>query len=115
VNNALQLTSNSVLIPGNTTGPALPSPASPSASPHTATSIPTQTSTPIRGLSTRVYAGIGVGAAVGFVLLAILGTVLFKKYKYSRQRPTETGKSEQTITGIQELEAREHFAELSNS
>jgi hypothetical protein len=76
-----------VLIPGNTSGPVIPSSASHS-SVSSSTNLPSTTSTPAkapttatRKLSTPVYAGIGVGALSFLVLLAILSVLLIKKYK----------------------------------
>lgn len=113
-----------MLIPGNTTGPVIPSSVLQS-SVSSSTSLPSATSTPTkapttatRKLSTPVYAGIGVGALSLLVLLAILSVLIIKKYKVKKSakcQEVDSGIPEMTSCQIYEtpqLEAHERFVEL---
>jgi hypothetical protein len=117
----LQLSDDSVLIPGNTTGPIIPTSVLPSSvssaiSLPSATSIPTKV--PTRELSIPVYAGIGVGALSSLVLLVTLSVFLIKKYKVKNSAKGHEADSDipemasGQIHEIPQLEAYERYVEL---
>jgi len=94
------------LDPNNTSGPQPPV--------NSTSAVPPSSST--SGLSTGAKAGIGVGAAIGGLLLLSLAIFLFHRHKRHRQRPAIPQLDSREKGGVYEVQGKglqTHPAEVS--